>query len=259
MRSCTGSWIAYRKAKPKAKRRIFCFPYAGSGASAFRAWDKFLPDKVELCPIQLPGRETRASESAYTRIEPLIDALSRELKPVLDIPYVLFGYSMGALIAFDLARRFNAEAVPGPLHLFLAARRGPRLEDPYPRTENLDENEFVSLLRTIGGTPKAILENPEILQIVLPTLRADFALCENYKYREGTILDCPFTVFGGTTDVKATADTLAAWGPETRSSCSVKMFSGDHFFIHNHHTEILQNILKILSMDELASRQASLV
>jgi medium-chain acyl-[acyl-carrier-protein] hydrolase len=254
VRTPQGSCIAYYKPKPQVALRIFCFPYAGGGATVFRSWAKLLPDTIELCPVQLPGRQTRATEPACSRIEPLIDLLSAELIPFLGIPYVFFGYSMGALIAFDLARRFRAESVSGPLHLFLAARRGPRLPDPYPRIDKLAESELITQLATLGGTPREVLEDPELLQIVLPTFRADFALCENYTYRPGGMLDCPLTVFGGKYDSKVPMGTLAAWGAETTSSCKVKIFEGDHFFIHTCRTELLQTILEDLSTSIVLSQ-----
>lgn len=239
-----GSWIAYRKTKTQAVLRIFCFPYAGGGASLFRSWSKDLPDTIELCPVQLPGRETRVMEPAYSRIEPLVESLSETIRPFLDLPYAFFGYSMGALIAFELTRRLQAKYGSSPLHLFLAARRGPRLTEPYSRTEGLDDVGFVSELARMGGTPKQILENPGLLEMVLPTLRADFALCENYTYSPGALLDSPITVFGGKDDFKVTEEALAAWSVETRSSCNVKMLVGDHFFIHSCQAELLQDVVE---------------
>lgn len=185
-------------------------------------------------------------EPACSRIEPLVELLSHELRPFLDLPYVFFGYSMGALIAFDLARLFSAEALNGPSHLFLAARPAPRMPDPYPKTEKLTESEFIRQLTTMGGTPTEILGNPELLEIILPTLRADFALCENYAYREGPKIGCPLTVFGGKNDAKVTEETLAPWCTETRSTCQVKILDGGHFFIHTHQAELLKNILEVL-------------
>lgn len=226
---------------------MFCFPYAGGGAAVFRAWNAALPDAIEVCPVQLPGRETRAIEPAYSRIEPLLEALVAELRPFLDLPYVFFGYSMGAIVAFELARTFAAHGNPGPLHLFLGARRAPRFPDPYPKTEKLSSSAFIRELRTMGGTPSEILGNPDLLQVILPTLRADFALCENYTYLKGALVDCPLTVYGGKNDLKVTEEALAAWCTETRFECRVKMFAGDHFFIHTCQAVLLQDILQVLS------------
>ena len=251
------SWIAYRKVKAQACLRVFCFPYAGSGAAIYRAWMKDLPETIELCPVQLPGRETRALEPACSRIGPLVEALSEELRPFLDLPYVFFGYSMGALIAFELARALRKCAAPVPSHLFLAARRGPRILDPCP-TGNLNNREFARQLAVIGGTPKEILQNPDLLELVLPTLRADFTLCENYAYLPDDPLDCPMTICGGKEDAKTNQQALDAWGEETRASCDVKWFEGDHFFIHSCQAALLQTILDVVSSNLLlADRSAS--
>lgn len=151
---------------------------------------------------------------------------------------------MGAIIAFELTRALKEKCGSTPAHLFLAARRGPREPDPYPCTENLDDHQFVNVLRRLGGTHGRILEDPLLLELILPTLRADFALCENYAYVPGTLLDCPITVFGGEDDPKTTRETLTTWSSETCSSCRVKMVAGDHFFIHSSQDELLKTILE---------------
>jgi medium-chain acyl-[acyl-carrier-protein] hydrolase len=242
--------IAYRTPRPQACLRLFCFPYAGSGANIFRSWAKHLPETIELCPVQLPGRETRVREPACARIEPLIEMLSDELKPFLDIPYVFLGYSMGALIAFELARFLRKSSRPGPSHLFLAARRGPRVTDSSP-TAGLTDQEFVKEIESMGGVPGEILRLPEVLELVLPTLRADFSLCESYTYLPGRLLDCPLSVFGGKDDPRTTYRALAAWAAETTSSCTVRLFDGDHFFIHNRQDALLETILENLSMNPI--------
>jgi medium-chain acyl-[acyl-carrier-protein] hydrolase len=241
------SCIAYRKASPHALLRIFCFPYAGAGAAIFRDWTRDMPGAIELCPVQLPGRETRAMEPACSRIEPLIEMLSKELTPFFDIPYVFFGYSMGALIAFELARSLHQRALAGPLQLFLAARRGPRVTDR-SSTSALTDKEFVEKLRIIGGTPEHILRLPELLELMLPTLRADFSLCESYAYSPGSLLECPLSIFGGKEDADVSRDALGAWAAETSSSCNVRLFDGGHFFMHACRDALLQSVLKDLSM-----------
>lgn len=250
MKNSKPSCIAYRTARPQACLRFFCFPYAGGGANIFRTWAKNLPETIELCPVQLPGRETRAMEPAYSRIEPLIEKLSEELKPFLDIPYMFLGYSMGALIAFELARSMRRSALPGPSHLFLAARRGPRLPDSSP-TAGLTDREFVKQLESMGGPSAEMLRHPEVLEMMLPTLRADFSLCESYAYSPGVLLDCPFSVFGGQEDARASHQALAAWAAETNSSCHVKLFDGDHFFIHKCQRDLLETILEDLSVNPI--------
>jgi medium-chain acyl-[acyl-carrier-protein] hydrolase len=189
-------------------------------------------------------------EQAYSRLEPLIELLSEELRPFLDTPYVFFGYSMGALIAFELARSMRRSTLSGPSHLFLAARRGPRLPDSSP-TAGLTDREFVKQLETIGGPSAEMLRHPEVLELMLPTLRADFSLCESYTYSPGMLLGCPLSVFGGKDDARASNQALAAWAAETNSSCNVKVFDGDHFFIHKCQHALLETILKDLSLNPI--------
>lgn len=236
--------LAYRIPKSQASSRLFCFPYAGGGASLFRAWQQYLPQSIELCPVQLPGRETRAMEPAFSRIEPLVEMLSQDLKNYFDLPYAFFGYSMGALIAFDLARKLNGSARM-PSFLFLAARRGPRLPGS-SSTKALTDSQFIDELRSLGGVTEAVLQSPEIMEMILPTLRADFLLCENYQYSPGKLLDCPILVLGGKEDKNIAHAELAAWSEETSASCSVKLFDGGHFFLHNSHSAIVSYILNEL-------------
>ncbi|MGZ4853648.1 MAG: thioesterase II family protein [Candidatus Angelobacter sp.] len=252
MKNLKAPCIAYRKASPHALLRIFCFPYAGAGAAIFRDWARDLPGTIELCPVQLPGRETRAMEPACSRIEPLIEMLSRELTPFFDIPYVFFGYSMGALIAFELARALRRKSLPGPSQLFLAARRSPRMADRSSTTA-LTDREFIEELKNIGGTPKEILRIPELLELMLPTLRADFSLCESYEYSPAAPLECPLSIFGGKEDADVSNEALAAWAAETGSSCNVKLFDGGHFFIHGCRDALLQSVLEHLSMNAILS------
>jgi|ERR1051326_3083320 medium-chain acyl-[acyl-carrier-protein] hydrolase len=168
------------------------------------------------------------------------------------MPYVFFGYSMGALIAFELARALRQRSLSGPLQLFLAARRGPRLSGPSSTTA-LTDREFIEELKSIGGTPKEILRIPELLELILPTLRADFLLCESYEYFPGPVLQCPLSIFGGKEDADLSNEALATWAAETSSSCSVKLFDGGHFFMHACREALLQSVLGDLSMNGILS------
>lgn len=245
------SSIAYRVPQPGASLRLFCFPYAGAGASIFRGWTKNLPNTIELCPVQLPGRETRAMEKAHPRMGPLIEALLSELQPYLDLPCAFFGYSMGALIAFEFARALRAHHQLTPLHLFLAARGGPRLPSS-SFTSELSDREFVKELERIGGVPKQVLESPDMLELMLPTIRADFALCESYSYSRGPLLNCPLTIMGAKEDPDVSFHALAAWAEETNSHCTVKMLNGDHFFMHSCQSAIIATMLEQLGGNSVA-------
>lgn len=247
MKAAQFKWMAYRKVNPRARLRLFCFPYAGGGASIFRSWGSCLADTVEVCPVQLPGRETRVAEPPYSEIEPLLEALCENLREFLDLPYALFGYSMGAIISFELARLLPARMLPGPCHLFVGARPGPRLPDPDSPTSSLGDEEFIRIVAAMGGMPDELLENREWLEFLLPTLRADFALCESFQYLLRDGLRCPLSVYGGMKDAKTPYPKLQAWSAETSSVCTIKQFQGGHFFINENRDALLRAISEELS------------
>lgn len=227
-------WIAYRKPLPRARLRLFCFPYAGGGASIYRGWAAELPEEIEVCPVQLPGREQRLREKAFTRVEPLIAALADGLAAELDRPFAFFGHSMGALLAFELAHRLRAQQGPEPVHIVASARRAPQLPPDEDKTYLLPEPEFRAKLREIEGTPEAVLEHEELMELLSPLLRADFELNDTYEPFERPALDCPITALGGLEDPDVTREHVEAWGKVTTGHFRLRMFPGHHFFLHDH-------------------------
>jgi surfactin synthase thioesterase subunit len=243
-------WLQHWHHKPHARIRLFCFPYAGGGASLFRAWSEYLPQDIEVCPVQLPGREKRLLETPFSHMPALIDMLVSILLPYIDMPYALFGHSMGALICFELARRlYLAEHISEPVHLLISGHHAPQLPDPTMPIYYLPDPEFIEGLRRLKGTPEEMLQNEELLPLLLPVLRADFSLCEMYKYIHLEPLRCPITVFGGSQDLEAPPDTLVAWREQTSGPFKVHLFSGDHFFLHQEQPALLE----ALSLDLFAS------
>jgi len=230
--SAVNPWLVTAKPPPKASLRLFCFPYAGGTAGTFRTWPRCLPEKVELCAFQLPGRGTRMSESPFTHLSPLITTLARVIKPYLDRPAAFFGHSMGALIAFELARRLRWESNREPVHLFLSGRRAAQLPIDEPHTYDLPESEFLNKLRRLNGTPPEVFDHPELLQLMIPLLRADFSICQTYTYSTEPPLSCPITVFGGLKDHEIGPELLKPWAAQTTSTFSLRMLPGDHFFIN---------------------------
>lgn len=236
-------WVKCSKPNPQARFRLFCFPYAGGGASLFRSWANRLPGEVEVCAVQLPGREDRLTEAAFTSMPPLVEALASALNPYLqDKPYAFFGHSMGAFVSFELARylRKQHHAHAGPLQLFVSAQRAPQFPDPEPPVHALPDNEFIEELRNLNGTPTEILQNAEVLEITLPLLRADFAICETYRYIPGEPLLCPIFACGGIDDEKIDNEKISGWREQTRGSFMLRMFPGDHFFLHSSQAALLQ-------------------
>ena len=216
---------------PQFHMRLFCFPYAGGRASVFHSWVDLLPLNVEICPVELPGREFNLQQRPYTRLHALILELREILTPYLNVPFAFFGHSMGALISFELARELRRRQLPGPLHLFISGHRAPQLPDPHPIIHHLPDIEFIAELRKLEGTPEEVLQNDELLELYLPLLRADFSMCEMYEYTAENPLDCSISVFGGLQDIRIQTEELRAWQMQTQQSFSLKMFRGNHFFL----------------------------
>lgn len=241
------AWLNFPKPNPKASLRLFCLPYAGGSALLFRPWPNHLPENVEICAVQLPGRGVRLRETPFTRIDELVPALAEGLKPFLDKPFAIFGYSLGAVIGFELARFLRQTATVKPEHLFVAGRRAPQIPaNRLPRYALLDD-EFISELQRLNGTPKEVLENPELAQLMLPIVRADFELDETYSYRSESPLDVPLSAYGGLADTDVSAEQLESWRAQTTASFELRMFPGDHFFLHTSPAPLFQAINRQLA------------
>lgn len=226
-------WLGRFKPNPQARLRLFCFPYAGGGTVAFRGWAEQLPDSVEICPVQLPGREHRMREPALRRIPAIVEAAAESLLPHLDKPFAFFGHSMGAFISFDLARALRGSHGRAPAALFVSGCRAPHLKRRRPPTYDLPESEFMNELRSLNGTPRELLDSPDLMRVLLPLLRADFEASETYSYIAGAPLECPISAFGGTEDPEVERREIREWCEHTTAAFSLKMFSGDHFFLHS--------------------------
>lgn len=225
-------WLPYMKDKPQARLRLFCFPSAGGWSNAFYPWSDALPDKVLVCPVSLPGRERLLYEPAFTSLPNLVKPLAAALRPSLDEPFAFFGHSMGALIGFELARLLRRENRAGPAALFVSAHRAPQL----PRREqfttyDLPDSQFIEEVRRLNGTPRAVLEHRELMDLMLPVLRADLEVVETYEYAAEAPLNCPISVFGGGEDPEVSVEELEAWREQSTGPFSLKMLPGGHFFI----------------------------
>ena len=224
-------WLANSTLRQEAKLRLFCFPYSGAGASIFRSWLSNFPAEIEVCPVRLPGREERLTESPYSSLMTLVPILANALLPDLDRPFVFFGHSMGALLAFELSRYLKNCMNLVPLHLFVSAHAAPHLPRSEDPIHNLPEEQFISKLREMNGTADAVFASLELRQILLPLLRADFSMCETYQFIPGEKLDCSISAFGGLQDAYIQRSDLEAWSSQTRGLFKLRMFPGDHFFI----------------------------
>lgn len=241
-----GLWVYQQAVTSSHNMRLFCLPYAGSGAAIYRLWPEELPPDVELCRIQLPGRESRLREMPYNRLSKLVDELAKVIRPLLDVPFAFFGHSMGALVSFELARAVRREYGVTPEHLFVSAWRAPQ-QALGTCLHQLPNQEFIEEMQArFSGIPNAILQEREILDIMLPILRADLAVCETYEYSQGEPLTCPISVFGGLEDHWIRPSDLEAWSAQTSADFNVQMYPGDHFFINDHRRLIVQNVAQVL-------------
>lgn len=232
-----------------AHTRVFCLPHAGAGASAYRTWTNELPPGLQLCAVQLPGRENRLGERPIDDARGLARALASGLRAFLDRPFVVFGHSMGALLAFELACELRRAGLPQPAHLFLAAHKAPHLPFDQAPVHPLDRERFRAQLRRLEGTPESVLANEELMQIAEPILRADFKLCETYVYEPVEPLDVPLSVFGGASDPNVSAAALDPWRVHTRASMSLRMLPGGHLFVQSARAELVSAILSDLHVE----------
>jgi medium-chain acyl-[acyl-carrier-protein] hydrolase len=240
------AWFPFRSRTPKGPVRLFCFPHAGGGASAYRNWMRSLALEVEVCPIQYPGRESRISEPAYTDFRELIRALRFAVEPLTDKPYVFFGHSMGALIAFGLACDLRSAGAPMPEHLFVSACSAPQCEITGLQLQGLPDSELMGLLGSSGHIPAILLSDEEYMKLLLPLLRADIAVCASYRYQGEAPLDCPITSFAAVEDNQVPLETIPQWQALTVDSWDLEMIPGDHGYIASHTQPLLSKLSKRL-------------
>ncbi|MEK2479514.1 thioesterase II family protein [Streptomyces noursei] len=222
--------------------RLFCFPFAGGGASAFRQLGLSLPKEIEVCPVQLPGREDRLAEEPLSSITEILDGLVPALRPNLELPYAFFGHSMGALIAFEAARRLAEEGTLLPRHIFASAHRAPHMEDRDPPLHGLPQDEFVERVKKYSATPDDVFADPELLDIFLPILRADFTVCETYTYQPGRLLPCPLSAWGGIDDDTVDSTELEGWRNHTSGKFNSQFFPGGHFYLRGAEPHLAERI-----------------
>lgn len=236
---------------------LFCFPYAGGSSRLYADWDNGVPAHVRVRPVEPPGRGRRFREAPLDRIEPLVADLLPELAAARHTPYALFGYSLGALVAFELARAMEQRHDSPPVHLFVGAFRAPHLRRTAVPDYNLPEPQFRERLRSFNGTPEAVLADDSLMELMIPILRADLAVADTYRFREDEPLSCPITAFAGSEDEEVDVSSVARWRQHTSAGFTLKVIEGDHFFLHHRQPEVLRCLSDVLAGDGEASHGLS--
>jgi medium-chain acyl-[acyl-carrier-protein] hydrolase len=224
-------WFPSHRPASEAELQLFCFPFAGGGASAFYPWRRDLPNWVDVWSVEYPGRETRFREPPMVCARRLADAISEEIAACIEMPFVLFGHSMGALLAFEVAQRLKNNYQLEPLELFVSGHSAPQLPPFRAPVRDLPEMQFRDELRRFGGTPEQVLNDEELMAFFSPILRKDMTVLETYQYTATAPLNFPITAFGGISDRTVPWHRLHDWAAQTSSRFSISLLPGDHFFI----------------------------
>lgn len=218
--------------------RLICFPYAGGGPYIFQKWSAWLPSHVGLYAVNLPGRGMRLQHAPIKQLKPIVDAVVKELHTLRDMPFAFFGHSMGALVAFETARALCRQGLAGPRLLVASGCIPPQMADQRERLHHLPDEAFLQKLKELGGTPKEILQSKELMALLMPTLRADFSVIDNYQYQPDVPLACPITVVSGAHDERARGAMMSDWSAQTSHMLSLQELQGGHFFIHTAEAEL---------------------
>lgn len=224
---------------PERRLRLFCFSHAGGDASAFHAWQAGLAPGVQVCAVRLPGRGSRFCEAPYTSLSAAVPDIAEQLVADRSTPFWLLGHSMGALLAYEVARHLAACGMPQPQGLFVSGCDAPTRVRPRRHRSTMDDDALIEMLRTYNGVPAEVLQHRELMKLMLPTIRADFAMVETYTHADGPRLSMPIEVLAGTADPLVDSAGVAEWADTTSDACHVHRFEGDHFFINSRREEVI--------------------
>jgi len=243
----SNKWFVRPLPNEKAEIRLFLFPYAGGGPTVFGKWLTEFDTHIEALIVHYPGRGARHNEAPINRINTLVEKLAQTIQPLLDKPFAFFGHSFGGLIAYELAKQIQPQA------LFISGCGAHHLPNPHPPIHHLPDSEFIQSLQKLNGIPNEITDNSELIDILLPMLLADFEAFESYSPNSHQ-LSCPIIAFGGLDDPRVSQEQLEGWETLTTASFRSQYFSGDHFFINTNKAGIISSINSELTSTH-ASRQ----
>ncbi|HEX6096252.1 MAG TPA: thioesterase domain-containing protein [Thermoanaerobaculia bacterium] len=241
-KKASSPWLVRQARSASVEQRLFCFPYAGGTAQVFQGWSELLPPSVEVIAIQAPGKGTRLLEPPCAGVDAFCDSLLPAMLPLLhEKPFSFFGHSNGAFTAFELSCRLQERGLPMPRQLMLSASPAPwtrEIERPFSK---MTDTELKDVLKDLNGTPPEILENAALFELLLPGLRADFAMPENYRFRWSRKLSAETHVFYGAHD-EITEHQIFSWQDQISGPLSFQKIDGGHFFIHSHAAELMSSI-----------------
>jgi surfactin synthase thioesterase subunit len=238
-------WLIFYQPRSRARLRLFCFPFAGGAASIFRTWGDGLPEDIEVCAVLLPGREARVSEPLAREMDQIVRPLGEVISPFLNLPFAFFGHSMGASVAFELARHLRRRSGVEPAHFFASARRAPQFQSPAPM-HALPRSSLVERLRLMGGTPEVVLQDEAMMQLFLPILCADLEVVETHGHIPGPPLRCPLTMIRGHADREVSDDEAMGWREHTSGAFTLRYLAAGHFFLGPHREQVLQWVAEAL-------------
>jgi surfactin synthase thioesterase subunit len=243
----TRCFVRLREPSVSPRLRLYCLPYAGGSARVFQSWRDILPADIVLFGSEYPGRGRRISELALDRIDVLANQLVGALTEGPPGPYALFGHSMGALAAFEMAHQLAQCGAPLPVLLIVSGHGAASLPPVDRPVHASPDDEFLARLRELNATPPEVLETPELLELIMPTLRADFRAAETYVPAKRPKLDIPIAAYGGLLDPDVSRDQLQAWANETTAPCTVRMFPGNHFFLRSAPDNVVATLVRDLT------------
>lgn len=254
MKPASSPWLLRRAPRDDARARLFCLPFAGGSASAYRDWGERLPQWLEVLPVELPGHGMRLGEPPIADLLPLVEAILVGLAPWMDRPFALFGHSMGALLAFEATRLLRARRGPAPFLLAVSGYRAPHLPDPEEPIGKLSADDMLARLTRLGGMPPEVLRSQELLQLLVPVFRADFNITDAWTSPDEPPLETPMLVLGGLHDPRAPRPALEAWARHSAGPLSLVMFPGDHFYHRATPGPVLQHLADALARHAPAPR-----
>jgi medium-chain acyl-[acyl-carrier-protein] hydrolase len=248
-----GTWVNCARAEPDAAWRLWCLPHAGGGAAVWSAWPRPFAGRAEIAALRPPGRESRLREAPLRRWRPLAEHFLAEMAPYLDRKYALVGHSLGAVLAFELARLARARGLPGPAALIVLGARAPALPRREPDLHPLPDSEFLAELdRRYEGIPPAVRSEPELLALLLPAMRADLEVFETYAYEPAPPLAAPILALGGERDPHVSGPELRAGADYTTGAFAAEQMPGGHFFLQAEAARVTTRIGQFLDATNTA-------